>query len=224
MGDAEGPSPARVVRSAVWIFVSMTALAAALTILFLSMRSVMRVGGACGSGNPPFVIATPCPKGIPLLMIGSIWGGLVFAGIYTWQSIRAGGPTLIGFAWPALFLSLGYNFLEYGLKPPTGHGPIYGWLIPGVLFVIMGGVPLAFLLRTLRSSTTVSSRVGRASAAMMRLRVPAPATPSLTPTTEQDYDVVKRLEALADLHARGELTAEQYEAAKQTVIEGGGRR
>lgn len=54
-----------------------------------------------------------------------------------------GGPYggLVALAWPALFLSLAWNFLEYALQPPEGEGIVWGWLIPGVLFVLMGGVP-----------------------------------------------------------------------------------
>ena len=40
-------------------------------------------------------------------------------------------------AWSALFLSLGWNFWEYGLQPPGTDG-----IICGVVFAIMGAVPL----------------------------------------------------------------------------------
>ena len=58
------------------VFVSLAGVSAALTILFLSMRSVMKIGGFCASGQSAFVIAHQCPKGVPLLMLGAVWGGL----------------------------------------------------------------------------------------------------------------------------------------------------
>jgi hypothetical protein len=49
------------------------------------------------------------------------------------------------FAWSALFLALGWNFLDYGINPPGDNGTVIGWLICGIVFVIMGGVPLLLL-------------------------------------------------------------------------------
>lgn len=99
---------------------------------FLSMRGVMGVGGSCASGGP-YEIATPCPDGtwlialaIPMLLI------TMFAG--SGFSAAVGGPTLILPMWGLLFTTLGWNFLEYGL---TG-GIEWGFLVPGVLFWVMG--------------------------------------------------------------------------------------
>src|SRR5437899_1203731 len=117
------------------VFISLAGVAFALTWLFLGMRAVMKVGGTCTQGGP-YEIARPCPKGIPLVMLASIWGGLILTGIYAWQSIKARAPSLLGFIWPALFLSLGWNFFEFGFNPPEGSGVQYGWIIPGVLFAL----------------------------------------------------------------------------------------
>lgn len=64
----------------------------------------------------------------------------------------AGGPQLWTLAWPALFCSLGWNFLEYGIDPPPPeHGPVWGWLICAVTFLAMGGIPLVGILLAARS-------------------------------------------------------------------------
>ncbi len=52
-------------------------------------------------------------------------------------------------AWPGLFLSLGWNFLEFAFAPPGG-GFAWGWLICGVVFVLMGGLPLLLAFKPLR--------------------------------------------------------------------------
>jgi hypothetical protein len=120
-----------------------------LTLLFLGMRAVMAIGGTCAEGGP-FEIATPCPKGIPLVMVGSIWGGLIFAGVYIWQSTQAKVPSLAGFLWPALFLSLGWNFFEFAFRASNeGQGLAWGWIVCGVLFALMGGIPLWIATQTL---------------------------------------------------------------------------
>ena len=45
---------------------------------------------------------------------------------------------------PVLFLSLGWNFVEYAFNPPglPGQGIVWGWLYLGVPFLLMGGLPL----------------------------------------------------------------------------------
>jgi hypothetical protein len=148
--DTEGENPRgrSTATSSIGVFVSLAGVAMAMTWLFLGMRAVMKVGGFCAEGGP-YQIATPCPKGIPLVMMAAIWGGLIFAGIYAFQAIRSGVPSFIGFLWPALFLSLGWNFFEYGFNPPEGSGVQLGWVIPGVLFALMGGIPLLFAIRGL---------------------------------------------------------------------------
>lgn len=58
------------------------------------------------------------------------------------------GPKLWALAWPALFLSLGWNFLDFGLDPaPPSEGVDPGFLTCGVVFVLMGGLPLLGILR-----------------------------------------------------------------------------
>src|SRR3712207_848889 len=108
------------------------------------MRAVMDVGGACAEGGP-YEIAQPCPDGVPLMMVGGILGGLVCVGLFMWFAARLGGgyATIAAFAWPALFLSLGWNFFEYGLGPPgEGEGLVWGWLVCAGVFFLMGGLPL----------------------------------------------------------------------------------
>lgn len=52
--------------------------------------------------------------------------------------------------WPAIFLSLGWNFMEYGFF--SGEGLVWGWIICGVVFVLMGGLPVYLVRRKLSGS------------------------------------------------------------------------
>ena len=124
-------------------------LAASIVVIFLAMRAVLDIGGFCAEGGP-YEIETHCPDGVPLLMMLAIPGLFLFGGLMIWRGSPIGGPyqAAVFFAWPALFLSLGWNFLEYGVNPPGGDGLAWGWLICGVIFVAMGGVPLWIVLRT----------------------------------------------------------------------------
>ena len=132
------------VRTTLVPAVAAGVLALCLTMLFLAMRAVMEVGGACASGGP-YEIATPCPRGIGWMMPVAIFGGLASALVL---AITAGdGPRLWTLAWPALFLSLGWNFFEFGLDPPGQEGTSPGWLVCAALFALMGGVPLVGVVR-----------------------------------------------------------------------------
>ncbi len=124
--------------------VGIGGIALCITLVFLGMRAVMDVGGACADGGP-YVSAQSCPDGsTPALLLG-IFGLFLFGGIAMVYGLRLGGIWSAAplFAWSGLFLALGWNFLDYGLfNPPGDETVIWGWLICGVIFVAMGLAPL----------------------------------------------------------------------------------
>lgn len=124
-------------------------LVACIVVVFLAMRAVMDIGGFCAEGGP-YEIEVHCPEGVPLLMTLAFPGLFLFGGLMIWRGSPIGSryQGAVFFAWPALFLSLGWNFLEYGLNPPGGGGLAWGWLLCAVIFIAMGGVPLVAVLRS----------------------------------------------------------------------------
>ena len=126
------PRPARLLM-AVFLF------SASLTVLFLSQRAVLNIGGFCAEGGP-YEIATHCPEGIPLM--ATVAPLVMIASIFLFAFSAKGHLAGVFFLWAGLFVSLGWNFLEFGLNPPEGDGRIYAWLITGVLFILMGLAPL----------------------------------------------------------------------------------
>jgi hypothetical protein len=108
----------------------------------LSMGSavVMGLGGYCASGGP-YVIETECPEAVAVTMPLSIFGGMaaVAVGLYL---TRGFGVPLVSWAWPVLFVGLGTGFLVASTQP----GGIT-FLIIGIMFVIMGAVPLVIEAR-----------------------------------------------------------------------------
>jgi hypothetical protein len=194
-------------------------VAACLTVVFRAMRAVMDVGGFCAEGGP-YDIATPCPKNTPELLMGGMWIGVIAALIYVWQASRNRAVNLGGLLWPALFLSLGWNFLEYGISPPFDGGVAWGWLIPGVLFVLMGALPLLWVVPALvRPDEGPSNMVGAAlqqgvgAARRVAVRRPVAASPA------GSKRLVDELERLDRLHRLGSLTDSEYEAAKKRLLE-----
>jgi hypothetical protein len=223
LGGRGGESP----RVLVYLLVVVAGLALCLTLLFLGMRAVMDVGGACADGGP-YVSAQPCPDGSPAAMLLGIFGLFLFGGLTALGGSRIGGPYggLVFLAWPALFLSLGWNFLEYGFGSPGGWE--LGWVIPGVLFMLMGGGPLLTLL------PSRGKPMRRDAAAMRRLLSDLQARQSqLAGTARRSdpfaprgadgggaprMDLTSRLERLASLRAAGSLTDAEFEEAKRKVI------
>jgi hypothetical protein len=107
-------------------------VALTLTWTFLGMRAVMDVGGSCAEGGP-YQIAQPCPDGavllsaaIPVMLVSAMLGSAL--------ALLSRAPNLLVPMWALLFGSLGWNFLEYGF---TDAGPVWGWVVCGVVFEAM---------------------------------------------------------------------------------------
>jgi len=215
---------ALTLRRIVVMFLGLVIVTTGLTLVFLSMRAVMDIGGSCASGGP-YVVAQPCPEGVAALMPLGIIGGLFGLLMYALASAKLPGPRLTLLAWSALFLSLGWNFWEYGLNPPDGSdGLVWGWIICGVLFVIMGGLPLLGLFnKSIAKQMLWADAPGEAVPAVIKPAVvstsrhatlPHPAEPESQPDS-----LPAALERLAALHQSGALTDEEYRAAKQRILE-----
>jgi hypothetical protein len=222
------PSLSAVLR----YLVGMGGLAFTMTILWLSMRAVMGIGGFCATGGP-YVPAVECPDVVVALTPLSIFGLFIFGGLAAWGGASLGGGWvgLIALGWPALFLSLGWNFLEFGLNPPGGDGEIvWSWIFCGVIFVLMGGIPLVVGIQGLRmaSGEHRSYAGGRVLVrpggfrAMNELRQALDDVASRAPATPAGSDTASRLERLARLHLDGDLTDAEFEAAKRATLDAEG--
>ena len=169
-------APARLARRSVLLFIGAAGFTASLCALFLSMRAVMEIGGVCASGNSPYAIAHPCPSGVPGLMTGSIFLGMFFLGMYALSTFAI---NLVLLAWPALFLSLGWNFFDYGINPPDGSGAAFGWIFCGVIFVLMGGGPLVIGIWAWRKGRDTKWRTPDRDKLRERLHIPAAPSPDI---------------------------------------------
>ena len=196
-------------RGTIGILISGGGVVCGLTILFLGMRTVMEIGGSCGSPGTP-----SCPHGAVLVPAG-IWGGLIFTGLYLWQCVKHKVPSFVSLLWPALFLSLGYNFFDYAFK---GGSVQAGFLICGVVFGLMGGLPLIYAIPHLWKVYAL----GEVEAAKpFHVRATGSAVNSLkTLATARKATMAEDLERLADLHKSGQLSDFEYAKAKDRVIRG----
>jgi hypothetical protein len=144
------PLPVRPPRplAALLVFLSLAGVACALTLLYRGMRLVMEIGGSCG-GAAPYVIATPCPPGLVPAIFLAVLGGLAALGLHLLLTIAGRLPTLAVLAWPALFLSLGWVFLDAGIRPLEGGGVDWGPLVGAGIFAAIGLPPAVRGVRTL---------------------------------------------------------------------------
>jgi hypothetical protein len=192
----------------------------ALTTLFMSMRTVMDIGGTCGSVGSEGAVRS-CPGGVAGLLPGAIWGGLIFTGLYVLVALKFKVPSLVSLIWPALFLSLAYNFFDYGVRGSVNGG----WIVCGIVFALMGVVPLLWAVPHLwrvyvhgREDDPKPWHVSTTGAAMgsavsaMKLLDRMGRTPN--------QDMTESLERLDELHKSGALDDLEYAKAKDRVIRG----
>jgi hypothetical protein len=204
-------------RRIVLMAVGLIIVSASLTLVFLGMRAVMDVGGSCGSGGP-YVIATPCPDGVAGLIPLAIFAGLAGVFLYSMNAWKLPGPRLTFLTWSALFLSLGWNFWEYGLN----DGPEWGWIICGIVFVLMGAFPLIGLFNREYFLMTFWADVGsKAPSAGVSLRPGLGGATAPTPVMQaaQANSVADALAQLSALHKQGSLTDDEFSKAKARILE-----
>jgi hypothetical protein len=184
--------------------------------------SVMAVGGSCGSGGP-YEVAHPCPVGAWMAPVG-IFVGLIGLGLYAF-SRPTGSPSLLALAWPALFGSLGIQFL----RAASQEHDAWGFWLCGVMFLVMAAAPVAILLGADRSALKhMLLGDGRAEAPRREPQaslVPhaAPMVPVtfVSPEGDDDLDLAESLDRLCKLHRNGDLSDAEFADAKQQVLGGG---
>jgi hypothetical protein len=132
-----------VLRMSVIIALCAVVTAASITIMYLGMRDVMEIGGVCASGGP-FEIRVECPDGTWAIIVAA-FAGLIAVMVWGAAGSYLGSPRLYLLAWPALFISLGYNFLDGGLNVVEGRSSIGDWVLASTFFA-MGGIPLVIAL------------------------------------------------------------------------------
>lgn len=204
-------------------------MAAGLTLLFFGMRAVMDVGGSCATGGP-YVPAVECPSGVAEVTLLGFFGGGLATVVTGWYGATIGGIySVVAFlGWPALFLSLGWNFLEYGLDPPGEGGWEWGWLICAVVFIAMGGLPLAAGIAwrddvregivAAQLETSGRPRVRRIAPVRTGAFYPDDVNPEELLRESAGPGLVDELERLAALRNSGDLTAIEYADAKRALL------
>ncbi len=236
MGTFGRPPEQASLRNLLLVCLAAFGLAACVTFVWLGMRAVMDIGGACAEGGP-FVPVQPCPDGVPFLLTIGMFGlfGFGALGIYAGAQVGGSWAALPLLGWPALFLTLGWNFLEYGFTAGGEEGLIWGWIIPGAIFVLMGGIPLWIAWKARGSDTPVAAQFGMPSvdraprepspslgwdpshrAGSTRAARPSPRAVDEDPAAGPDP--VERLERLADLRRRGDITTDEFERFKQALL------
>jgi hypothetical protein len=129
-----------IVKLVAYVF-SWYLFALSFMLLLFAVLAVGEVGGVCASGNTAYVIATQCPAAAIDFLPWCIFTGLIAVGIGVVFAGGIGISTRV-FAWPILFCGLGGFFLLAGVF----GGEVVGWIL-GIMFIVMGLVPLVIELR-----------------------------------------------------------------------------
>lgn len=121
--------------------------------LYQAAAVVMGLGGYCASGGP-YVIETECPEAVIVFAPLGVFGMMAAAAI-AWVFARGFGVSLLAWAWPILFVGLGIQFFQSAL---AGYGVISSSLV-GLLFVVMGVVPVWFVIKSKALAPTIVGSV-----------------------------------------------------------------
>ena len=123
-------------------------IGAAETLVWLGARGIMTLGGFVATGGP-YVIAHEAPGWVWVLPVSIV--SLVIA-MQTSKGLSDSHdtPSLMLLAWSALFLTMGVNFLDFGLRSPSG-GIAIGWLICAPIFFAMGGGGIYAFVQSLQA-------------------------------------------------------------------------
>ncbi|MEV8517913.1 SHOCT domain-containing protein [Dactylosporangium sp. NPDC051484] len=217
-----------LIRRSVYTFAGLAGTFAGLTMLFLAARLVFAMGGRCGTGGYGY---PPCPEHVPELALLGLFGGGACAVLYAAKGLKFGARLSL-LPVPALFLGMAWNFFEFGFDPPGG-GLSIGWLICGVVFVVMGAGPMFQLDKATWRETLWSdwqppsepalrplaglTPIERAERARDRVST-KPAAGAARAASRDPAELASALERVSRLHAAGELTDAEYTVAKQRLL------
>lgn len=113
----------------------------AFLLFFQTAGVVGGLGGFCAAGGP-YVIAVECPEAVvvfaPVGLFGSLFGVAVAMFV-----ARSFGTPLYLWAWPIAFVALGIQFIVGAIG---GEAVVINVLL-GLMFVVMGIVPLWYVIR-----------------------------------------------------------------------------
>jgi hypothetical protein len=123
--------------------------AAAITVLSMLLRAATAVGGSCAGADASLAVQ-PCRShgGAALLLVFGC--ALVCLLAVSWGAAVLRAPRPLFLAWPVLALTLGWNFLRDGFDPPMGESIALGYVVGGVVFLVLGTAPLLLRLSAAR--------------------------------------------------------------------------
>jgi len=121
---------------------------------YLSIESVMAVGGSCASGGP-YEIQQECPSGSSMIMV-AIPVLILVALIGSGAALMVAAPELVTLMWLLLFSSLGWGFVQSVRE----YDAPSSMMTVGVVFFVMAlpALPLMIFLGTLISRVRVPAK------------------------------------------------------------------
>ena len=201
--------------------------------------------GTCASGNTPYVIARPCPEGTEeavLLLVASVFAGLIGAGIYAARGRGPRGGASLGIGsgvlmWGIFFTVTGVVSLIHSRSPEAMEAGSEGaGLIVGITFLVMGVPPLLFAIWIALSSIGKDREDGSSGFAPILSSLPtraasdAPGSGWISTTAAATQPpaapgggdrTIERLERLQRLRESGALTATEFELQKARILRDG---
>jgi len=203
------------------------ALFAGCTYLFSTSLVDLLETGTCASGNQPYVIARECPDGTGtsiLLLVGSIFGLFVSAGVFALRGARPGSggrgadhfsPLWAG--WALFFTITGAIALISSLGSDTmpSDGKL-GGVIVGATFLVMGLPVMLFWLWSVVSG--LGGRDERPQGRNLSAQMQDLGAQAGTFAADASGDTISQLERLQKLRDSGALTEAEFQEQKGRLL------
>jgi hypothetical protein len=245
--SAAGSAPERSgpgAGGALLILAGLVTCTAAVVGFCWALYSVMRIG-TCATGGP-YVSARPCPPGTGtkiVLLVGSIFGGLLGIALYSAGWARAGRAGRAGLGlgtlmWSFTFLGAAAACGLAAFGPAAvddGGGAKIAAITLFVVFIPMGVIPLIGGLalggrRRRRPKPDAAPRLEGIPGDLSPAAPTGPAAPASGPApivpftpmpgvpAPAEDDPVEQLERLAKLRDSGAITAAEFERLKREIL------
>lgn len=213
-------------------FVGAVLFLAALVAFNYALLNLLKTG-TCASGNTPYAITKPCPAGTGGyvgILVGSIFGGLLGAGIFAFRGDPPGRSRPLNggiswglVAWGLFFGATGIAALVgsfTGDPPPDGK---LGGIIVGITFALMG-VPV-LLFGVWGAVKEMFGRGGERPAASAMRAATAPSSSGAWRTIKSASgggrgggDAIDRIGRLDELRRSGALTQAEFDMEKAKIL------
>ena len=152
----------KIIKNTILLLLSEAGVFVCITCIYIGMRGILDMKTGFVASGGPYQIAHQAPEWIWIFPV-SILSFFVFLGLYYAVIQKLSGVNILIFVWIFLFLSLAENFIEYSFKFIDENGINIGWLVCGIFFILLGGLPVILAIRKIYKNSNSRKNIKKES-------------------------------------------------------------